>query len=794
LALLFLAAAVLFAVLPATASAGSSIQLKAPAQAKVGRPFDVTLRVVGGARISGFEAELHFDTGAAEFASADYRRSELRKLLGSLHQLGPVELRDGVALGSYSCLTADCAPRGLKATIKGAKGSFVLARVRLTPRVAGRLEIRLGAVELVASDGTRLAVSRGAISSTVGVGSSRLVHAAPDSHAPARLSRPSQAHIRDVSGDSRIDEQDVTEVALQWIVARNDGAVCSTTSVVTPHDANGDGCLDVSDVQAYAAAVPTRSSTELDVTAANPALVVNSLGDGADAAPGNGVCRTAASTCTLRAAIAEANAQSGANEIDFAIPGSGVQTIQLGSQLPTVTDTSGPTTIDGYTQPGASPNSNQFASNAQLRIAVRGTGSHGVDALRITSPNNVVRGMSFYNLRRSIWLAGGNAKGNRIVGNFVGTNPSGTFGFAGSALDLDGIGVELSAGANHNTVGEASLSARNVISGNARHGIACYSGASNTVYNNIVGLSPLGDRRLMNVKHGSDWNSVCANNVIGGTGGLQRNIFSGNGVPNANDGSAGIEVSHGPGNTGQQIVGNCFGTDITCTSAPSWTFNAFWGIHIEDTASNLLVDHNVVVSSRSAAIKLEERNTMGSIVSNNLVGVGPDGRSLPNHAPGIMVTEGATNNRIGPGNIVAHNPVGVRISDPGTDGNTITRNSIFANGGLGIDLDPTGVNPNDAGDGDSGPNQQLNFPVLSSATRTSVRGTACSGCRVEVFVADPDPSGFGEGRTFLAAAVADGSGNFTVAISGVSAGQTVTATATDGQGNTSEFAKRVSVS
>jgi CSLREA domain-containing protein len=699
-----------------------------------------------------------------------------------------------VALGSYSCLTADCAPRGLKATIKGAKGSFVLARVRLTPRVAGRLEIRLGAVELVASDGTRLAVSRGAISSTVGVGSSRLVHAAPDSHAPARLSRPSQAHIRDVSGDSRIDEQDVTEVALQWIVARNDGAVCSTTSVVTPHDANGDGCLDVFDVQAYAAAVPTRSSTELAVTAANPALVVNSLGDGADAAPGNGVCRTAASTCTLRAAIAEANAQSGANEIDFAIPGSGVQTIQLGSQLPTVTDTSGPTTIDGYTQPGASPNSNQFASNAQLRIAVRGTGSHGVDALRITSPNNVVRGMSFYNLRRSIWLAGGNAKGNRIVGNFVGTNPSGTFGFAGSALDLDGIGVELSAGANHNTVGEASLSARNVISGNARHGIACYSGASNTVYNNIVGLSPLGDRRLMNVKHGSDWNSVCANNVIGGTGGLQRNIFSGNGVPNANDGSAGIEVSHGPGNTGQQIVGNCFGTDITCTSAPSWTFNAFWGIHIEDTASNLLVDHNVVVSSRSAAIKLEERNTMGSIVSNNLVGVGPDGRSLPNHAPGIMVTEGATNNRIGPGNIVAHNPVGVRISDPGTDGNTITRNSIFANGGLGIDLDPTGVNPNDAGDGDSGPNQQLNFPVLSSATRTSVRGTACSGCRVEVFVADPDPSGFGEGRTFLAAAVADGSGNFTVAISGVSAGQTVTATATDGQGNTSEFAKRVSVS
>jgi CSLREA domain-containing protein len=793
LALLFLGAAGLSAVMPATASARSSIQLEAPVHVQAGRPFDVVLRFGGGAQIGGVEAEINFDTDAAEFASADFRRNRLRGFPGALEELGPVELPDGVAVGFYSCPSADCAPRGLRAPIRGAKVGSVLARVRLTPLVSGRLEVRLGAVEFVAPDGTPLPLSHAPASSTVRVGSARELHSAPAPRRPQPLASPSQGHVRDVSGDSRLDEQDVTEVALQWIVARNDGSTCGKAAAVTRYDANQDGCLDVSDVQTYAGRVATRTATRIVAAAINPTLVVDSPGDGTDVAPGNGVCRTAASTCTLRAAIVEANAQSGANEIDFAIPGSGVQTIQLGSQLPTVTDTSGPTTIDGYTQPGASPNSNQFASNAQLRIAVRGTGSHGVDALRITSPNNVVRGMSFYNLRRSIWLAGGNAKGNRIVGNFVGTDPSGTFGFAGSALDLDGIGVELSAGANHNTVGEASLSARNVISGNARHGIACYSGASNTVYNNIVGLSPLGDRRLMNVKHGSDWNSVCANNVIGGTGSLQRNIFSGNGVPNANDGSAGVEVSHGPGNTGQQIVGNCFGTDITCTSAPSWTFNAFWGIHIEDTASNVLVDDNVVVSSRSAAIKLEERNTTGNIVSNNLVGVGPDGRALPNHAPGIIVTEGATNNRIGPGNIVAHNPVGVRISDAGTDGNTITRNSIFANGGLGIDLDPTGVTPNDAGDGDSGPNQQLNFPVLSSATGTSVRGTACSGCRVEVFVADPDPSGFGEGRTFLAAGLADASGNFTVSISGVSAGQTVTATATDGQGNTSEFAKRVSV-
>jgi CSLREA domain-containing protein len=774
-----------------TAFGGSTVELQTPGHANLGRPFEVVLFVEGRTGVAGFEAELLFDTSAAEFASASYRPSRLSWLAGSLGQLGPVELPNGVAVGSYTCAAADCGPHDLAGPGTGAKGRVVLARVRLTPLEPGRLELRLGGAELVAPNGARLAISRESSRTTVRIGSGRHLHSAPVFRSSTQRASQTRTRIHDVSGDTRVDEQDVTEMALQWIVARNDGSICGKARTVTRYDANQDGCLDVADVQAYAGQVATRSETKIVVAAANPALVVDSVGDGTDASPGNGVCRTAASTCTLRAAIQEANAQPGANDIAFAIPGSGVQTIQLGSQLPTLSDTSGPTTINGYTQAGASANTDQFASNAQLRVAVRGTGSHGLDAMRITSPNNVVRGVAFFNSRRSIWLAGSNAKGNRIIGDFIGTNPSGTFGFGGPDLDLAAIGVELSAGANHNTIGEASLAARNVISGNARHGISCYSGVSNTVYNNIVGLSPLGDRRLLNVKHGSDWNSECANNVIGGTGSLQRNIFSGNGVPNANDGSAGTEISHGPGNTGQQVVGNCFGTDVSCTSAPSWTFNAFWGLNIEDTVANVLVERNVIVASRNGGLRISLSS--GDTVSNNFVGVGQDGRSLPNGAYGILVMNRSTRNRIGPGNTIAHNPVGVRVQDSGTDNNTVTRNSIFANGGLGIDLDPNGVNPNDVGDGDSGANQQLNFPVLGTATSTSVRGTACAGCVVEVFVADSDPSGYGEGRTFLGSSVADSSGRFAVTVSGVSAGQLVTATATDGQGNTSEFAKRLQV-
>jgi CSLREA domain-containing protein len=47
---------------------------------------------------------------------------------------------------------------------------------------------------------------------------------------------------------------------------------------------------------------------------------VNDAGDAADATPGDGVCATASGVCTLRAAIQEANATSGAKTINFALP------------------------------------------------------------------------------------------------------------------------------------------------------------------------------------------------------------------------------------------------------------------------------------------------------------------------------------------------------------------------------------------------------------------------------------------------------------------------------------------
>src|SRR5262245_46647527 len=72
---------------------------------------------------------------------------------------------------------------------------------------------------------------------------------------------------------------------------------------------------------------------------------------------------------TLRQAILDANANPGADTVAFNIVGSGVHTIGVASALPTI---SGPTTVDGYTQPGSSPNTNPttMGLNTVLQIEI----------------------------------------------------------------------------------------------------------------------------------------------------------------------------------------------------------------------------------------------------------------------------------------------------------------------------------------------------------------------------------------------------------------------------------------
>jgi len=169
-----------------------------------------------------------------------------------------------------------------------------------------------------------------------------------------------------------------------------------------------------------------------------------------------------------------------------------------------------------------------------------------------------------------------------------------------------------------------------------------------------------------------------------------------------------------------------------------------------------------------------------------------DSQAVNNDRRGIVA------NSIGTGaNLIARNTVtgngldGIYIESG--EGWTISQNSTHDNGELGIDLlnigdaDP-GVTPNDPGDGDDGPNTLVNTPAWEVPFGEYIApGNACPNCLIEVFKSDHDPSGSGEGETFLADLIADSQGHFEFHVCGVSVNDYLTATATDADGNTSEF-------
>ncbi|MBD3297045.1 MAG: hypothetical protein GF341_00155, partial [candidate division Zixibacteria bacterium] len=132
--------------------------------------------------------------------------------------------------------------------------------------------------------------------------------------------------------------------------------------------------------------------------------------------------------------------------------------------------------------------------------------------------------------------------------------------------------------------------------------------------------------------------------------------------------------------------------------------------------------------------------------------------------------------------------------------NTFIDNLIYNNGGLGIDLGGDGVTLNDVGDGDSGANDLLNYPDIDSVFLLGpdlfrIAGTAPPNATVELLLADKfvggdtiaDPSGHGEAWERLDSQTATGSGRFDFSSVSVRQWSEVTLTATDGNGNTSEF-------
>ena len=451
--------------------------------------------------------------------------------------------------------------------------------------------------------------------------------------------------------------------------------------------------------------------------------------------------------CSLRGAITAANGNMlTLDTIEFGIPDtdSGCQmavgywncTITPGSPLPAITD---PVIINGFTQTGGSANTNgpDQGINAVYPIEIDGTntGTDGLDAaLRISAGNTTVRGLVINRAGGSgIRMIG--AGNNTIAGNIIGLDRTGT-------VDLGNVFDGVVAASPANTIGGTAPADRNVISGNGVAGIQVFAAVDNVIQGNFIGTNGFGAAALPNLRGISNRGAGAANTLMGGTIPAARNVISGNS-------DEGIAVSSGGGLV---IQGNYVGVGVDGTTPLG----------------------NGGPATSGAGISHE------SFGGDALIG-----------GPGA-----------GEGNVIANNAgtgVGV-LTSPSTV--TILGNLIFNNGSMGIDVSPLPAtpNPNDLDDVDTGPNGLQNYPLItgvfpgaSTIIEGSLNSTPSTQFRVEFFQSDNcDATQYGEGQAFLGFAdlTTDAGGDVTFSVTvtpTVPPGATVTATATNPGGGTSEF-------
>ncbi len=424
----------------------------------------------------------------------------------------------------------------------------------------------------------------------------------------------------------------------------------------------------------------------------------------------------------------------------------------IGTGVQTITlgdrlpDISNPVTIDGYTQPGSSVNTLAVGNNAVLRIQI--TTNINVDRFFTTFGGSATLRGLIINGYNTYGVAFFSSNNNIIEGCFVGTNADGT---ARGSLANQSTGILISVGSPNaigTLVGGTTPASRNLISGNASFGIN--AGGVHVIQNNYIGTNAAGTGAIPNGGFNTAGVAAGSGTTIGGAGANLRNVISGNN-------GSGISLSGNNLTKPVFVLGNYIGTAVDGVTPLG---NAGDGITLSTTAGNQI---------------------------------------------GNGTTTGA--------NVIANNG-GAGILNAGNNGfavaNRISVNSIYSNGGLGIDLSNTGtsdgVTINDAGDADTGANNLQNFPVITSVMpgSTLIQGTFNSTpntvFRLEFFsVPTADASGFGEGQTFVGTAnvTTDGNGDATYNLSfapTTPAGQFVTATATDPSGNTSEFSQAVVVS
>lgn len=340
---------------------------------------------------------------------------------------------------------------------------------------------------------------------------------------------------------------------------------------------------------------------------------------------------------SLRNAINVSNQNAGIspNLINFNIPGSGLQIIDVGDGLPQAT---APVIIDGTTQPGfagtpiielrghtVAPDSPQPSASPVPRAI-----------LEISGGNSTIRGLLI----------------NRYGGPSILLNTNGGNVFQGNHIGTDGpmaIGIVIDS--SNNTIGGTTAAARNIIMRSNFSGVMIF-GSSNVIQGNYIGTDGTG---TLNQGNSIGVDIYGPNNVIGGAAPGAGNVISGN--------YEGI-LSRSNGNV---IERNRIGTDVTGNAKLG---NGLYGIDISSGSDNS-IKYNLI-SGNDCGVSLSFGSRATTLVGN-LIGVNSNAALPIGNRIGVQVS--SNNNIIGP-------PVNVSSDENVIAGNTTDGLIIGGNNNL----------------------------------------------------------------------------------------------------------------
>jgi len=247
------------------------------------------------------------------------------------------------------------------------------------------------------------------------------------------------------------------------------------------------------------------------------------------------------------------------------------------------------------------------------------------------------------NGEKGITILGNGSTGNRVEGNFIGTDVNGT---AVLGNEQDGVSIEY---APNNTIG-GSVAARNVISGNNRDGVVIQGAnepgyyASNTIVSaNYIGTCVNGQTDLGNLQYGVRINGARQVTIGGLVGEDSRNIISGNDEDGIRIESSTLSIAKM-----NDVQGNYIGTNVSGEEALP---NGMSGIHMEDAHENTIggseAARNVISGNDLNGIKIYGifgESEAGNRIEWNYIGTDADGTdAVGNGEDGINIYNSANN-------------------------------------------------------------------------------------------------------------------------------------------------------